>query len=72
MLLSEFKNKTQFKFAGIYKLENIINHHIYIGQAKNIGQRIAEHIHDFKIRRYSFPLYKAIKNIGYQSLILKF
>lgn len=64
MLLSEFKSRVQFKFTGIYKIENIVNNHVYIGQAKNIGQRIAEHIHDFKVRRYSFPLYKAIEKYG--------
>lgn len=31
MLLSEFKSRAQFKFTGIYKIENIVNNHVYIG-----------------------------------------
>ena len=59
MLLSEFKSRIQFKFTGIYKIENIINNHVYIGQAKNIGQRIAEHIHalQFFVRYFLLAQY---------------
>lgn len=32
------------KVAGIYKIENLINHKVYIGQSLNIYQRFRQHI----------------------------
>lgn len=32
--------------VGIYKIENIINHKVYIGQSSNIESRWNQHIHD--------------------------
>ena len=28
---------------GIYKIENLVNHKVYIGQSKNIERRFREH-----------------------------
>ena len=35
----EIKNMPNVKISGIYKIENIINHKVYIGQSKNIISR---------------------------------
>ena len=46
--------------SGIYKIENLINHKIYIGQSKHIERRWAEHCHPSARSLIS----KAIKKYG--------
>ena len=46
--------------SGIYKIENLINHKVYIGQSKHIERRWAEHCHPSAKSLIS----KAIKKYG--------
>lgn len=52
---------------GIYKIENLINGHIYIGQSINIKRRFNEYSYKPfypKSEQYNTPLYKAIRKYG--------
>lgn len=55
--------------SGIYKITNLINGKIYIGQSKNIQHRWIEH------QRYDLndgaPIHNALKNMDYKILIEK-
>lgn len=50
---------------GIYKIENLINHKVYIGQSINIAHRWKQHkycvIHN---KNNEYPLYRAIHKYG--------
>ena len=37
---------------GVYKIENIINGHIYIGSSKRMNKRLAQHKCDLKAQRH--------------------
>ena len=53
--------------TGIYKIENLINHKCYIGQAKNIEKRWKDHKKDSKSElsiKYNYPLYCAFRKYG--------
>lgn len=65
MKLSE---RLQFKqVIGIYKITNLINGTSYVGQSKDINQRIYEHLrssyHEDK-SDYNYPLHRAIRKYG--------
>lgn len=50
----------QFKVAGVYVLENVLNGKIYVGSSKNIARRIYEHFKDLKGgRHHSIHLQRA-------------
>lgn len=52
---------------GIYKITNLINKKIYIGQSENIERRWKEHRNrpfQKKSSQYETPLYKAIRKYG--------
>ena len=56
--------------VGIYKITNLINNKIYIGQSINIQQRWMAHRHrPFNINssQYDTPLYRAIRKYGLQN-----
>lgn len=62
------------KYTGIYKIENLITHEIYIGQAKNICSRIAQHLHSStsELRSdYNYPLHKAFRQYGIDNFDLE-
>jgi group I intron endonuclease len=55
---------TQIDFCGIYKISNIVNNKVYVGQSKNIYKRWQEHYYELKNNRnknqhlqYSFNKY---------------
>ena len=50
--------------SGIYKIENKINHHLYIGKAKDIKHRWSEHKSAVNINNLNYPLYNAFKKYG--------
>lgn len=50
---------------GIYKIENLINNKVYIGQSKNIYKRWYGHRCDCKTKEY--PLYQAIRKYGIEN-----
>lgn len=50
--------------CGIYKIQNIENNKIYIGQSVDIAQRWREHRSDALINRDNSILHKAIKKYG--------
>lgn len=56
--------------CGIYKFENKINHHCYIGQSVNIEQRYKDHLNraknNSKQEKYSL-LHKAIQKYGIEN-----
>jgi len=49
---------------GIYKITNIINNKIYIGQSIHIEKRFQEHINEAKNGRSNMLLHKAIRKYG--------
>lgn len=56
--------------VGIYKIENLLNHHCYIGQSRNIEKRWEAHkIAAFNSNQssYDYPLYKAIRKYGLEN-----
>lgn len=58
--------------CGIYKFENKINHHIYIGQSINIGQRYKDHLNrsqnNFSSNNeYNSALHRAIRKYGIEN-----
>ena len=53
--------------VGIYKIENLINHHCYIGQSRNIEKRWEDHkiaAFNSNQKSYDYPLYRAIRKYG--------
>lgn len=59
---------------GIYKIENLINHHVYIGQSINIKERWQEHYRNGIADEsasckqwYNYPLYRAIRKYGIEN-----
>lgn len=51
--------------CGIYKITNLINNKIYIGQSRNIAQRWKSHRNPYRHKEYSsYPLYRAINKYG--------
>lgn len=58
--------------TGIYKFENLINGHKYIGQAKDITRRYKNHLtranNDFASNtEYNSPLHRAIRKYGIEN-----
>lgn len=49
--------------TGIYKIENLINHKIYIGQSIYIEKRWFDHIHS----KDEFAIHKAFKKYGIEN-----
>lgn len=52
---------------GIYKITNLINNKIYIGQSINIEKRWEEHrrsVNYINNHTYNYPLYRAIRRYG--------
>ena len=55
---------------GIYKIENLINGKVYIGQSKNIKQRWKEHRYrpfNPSSKQYDCPFYRAIRKYGLEN-----
>ena len=56
------------KKSGIYKIENLINHHVYIGQSKNIYSRYFNHhkcdCYNQNSSAYNYQIYQAIRKYG--------
>lgn len=49
---------------AIYKIENIVNHKIYIGQTINPKKRWKEHRTNAKLNHDNYPIHQAIKKYG--------
>ena len=55
---------------GIYKIKNLINGKVYIGQSQNISQRwVAHRSRPFNSNaiQYDCPLYRAIRKYGFDN-----
>ena len=55
---------------GIYKIENLITHNIYIGQSRNIEKRWNSHKNsafNLKDHNYQSPLYRAFRKYGLEN-----
>lgn len=57
------ENKNRYIISGIYKIENLINHKVYIGQSVNIYKRWREH----KCREYNVHLKRAFEKYGIEN-----
>lgn len=60
---------------GIYKIENLVNHKCYIGQAVDINRRWRKHRETYnepKFPQYEYPLYRAMRKYGFENFFLKF
>lgn len=55
-------NKTDWKFAGIYKITNTITGKCYIGQALDIRARLMKHANNKHPKKY--VIYKAVEKYG--------
>ena len=57
--------------CGIYKIENKINHHLYIGKAKNIENRWRSHLFEARNNKKGCTaLNNAINKYGENNFIL--
>lgn len=56
---------------GIYKITNLINKKIYIGQSIDINRRFKEHIRISKLNKDNMPIHKAIYKYGIENFILE-
>lgn len=55
---------------GIYKIENLLNHKVYIGQSKYIEKRWKNHqitAFNSNDKGYDYPLYRAIRKYGIEN-----
>lgn len=55
---------------GIYKIENLVNHKCYIGQAVDINKRWRRHREtytDVTSREYEYPIYRAMRKYGLEN-----
>lgn len=52
-------NNCNLHMGGIYKIEDIINHKIYIGKATNFNQRFTQHLYQLRMNIDSDKLQKA-------------
>ena len=68
MSKNEFINevKSNQVICGIYKIENLINHKVYIGQSNNIYRRWKEHIKLCKDNKYGL-LYNSMRKYGIEN-----
>lgn len=75
MLYDEFiSNFSTNKFlkCGIYKIENLINNKVYIGQSINIQDRWYHHCYEYNNEinyntNYNCPLYRAMRKYGIEN-----
>ena len=59
---------------GIYKIQNLINQKVYIGQSKNISMRWRNHRYNAKSNDESinqYPLYRAINKYGIENFLFE-
>ena len=62
--------KSNQVISGVYKIENLINHKVYIGQSVNIYARWRKHksvAFNKNDKCYDFPLYRAIRKYGIEN-----
>lgn len=70
------------KITGIYKIENLINHKVYIGKSKNIIERLKDHIKNeqnshlrssfekYGFNNFSFEVIKQTYDLNYWEIFL--
>ena len=70
------------RISGIYKIENTVNHKVYIGQSKDIIKRLNDHIKDegndhlrnsfekYGLDKFSFEIIKETYDLNYWEIFL--
>lgn len=53
--------------SGIYKIENLINHKVYIGQSKNVQRRFSEHFRISNSKNHRSYLYYSMNHYGIEN-----
>lgn len=78
----ELKSIHGLKITGIYKIENLINHKVYIGQSEDIIKRLKchstqvtnEHLHNsickYSLDNFSFEILKITYDLNYWEIFL--
>ena len=78
----ELKSIHGLKITGIYKIENLINHKVYIGQSEDIIRRLKchstqvtnEHLHNsickYGLDNFSFEILKVTYDLNYWEIFL--
>lgn len=62
----------EINMGYIYKITNLINNKIYVGQTRfTINKRFQQHIYQAGKRQHSFPLYRAMQKYGVENFIIE-
>ena len=70
----KLEERIKLTYSGIYLIRNTITGHCYIGQARNISNRIYSHLRSTYLETetdYNYPLHKAIRKYGVDNFELE-
>lgn len=65
------REKSELTVAGIYIIENMINHCLYIGRSNNIGARWSQHKSDARRCRDNSALHAAMREFGEENFQIR-
>lgn len=64
----------EIMITGIYRITNLINNKVYIGQSININKRTKEHFYKAELESgqdYNSPLHRAIRKYGEENFLVE-